>query len=144
MYVIANWPGSGGSKITLPHLQALYDAGWAIGNHTVDHTVLTSVDQATALSKIQQGYDWLIGHGFTRAARHFAYPTNDTNATARAALAQAGVLTARVGNPRGHQLPTDDALQLSSYAFDDLTQQSVPGLARQDRPRAWRAVTRSS
>ena len=133
MYLIADWPDGGGSKITFPHLQALYDAGWAIGNHTVDHTVLTDVDQEEATQKIVDGYQWLMDHGFTRAARHFAYPLNYTNAGARAALAQAGVLTARIGNPRGHQSPMDDALQLSSYAFDDKVPSVPDWRARIDR-----------
>ena len=119
IYVIPSRVGSGGSYITLPHLQALYEAGWAVGNHTWDHTDLTSVDQATAAAKIQQGYDWLVAHGFTRAARHLAYPFNETSDSALAAAAQCGVLSARISGKTDQQLPADEALRLSAFEVED-------------------------
>jgi hypothetical protein len=121
LYVRTRWVGSGGSKITLEHLQALYDAGWAIGNHTVDHVDLTTLDKATAQTQIQGGYDWLVSQGFTRTARHFAYPFNATNDTVVAAARDAGMITARGAGNRSQQLPLDDAMRLASFGFDDGT-----------------------
>lgn len=119
LYVRTRWVDSGGSKITLAHLQELYDAGWALGNHTMDHVNLTTIDQATAKEQIQGGYDWLVGHGFTRAARHLAYPLNGTNDAVVAAAREAGMLSARGAGNRNQQLPVDDAMRLTSFGFDD-------------------------
>jgi peptidoglycan/xylan/chitin deacetylase (PgdA/CDA1 family) len=119
LYVRTRWVDSGGSKITLPHLQALYDAGWAIGNHTIDHIDLTTLDKATAQAQIQGGYDWLVSNGFTRTAHHFAYPFNATNDTVVAAAIDAGMITARGAGNRNQQLPVDDAMRLASFGFDD-------------------------
>ncbi len=86
MYLTPNFVGRT-SYLTVPHLQTMYNAGWAIGNHTIDHTDLSTVDQATARTKIQAGYDWLIAQGFTRGARHLAYPFNHFSDSAFAAAA---------------------------------------------------------
>jgi peptidoglycan/xylan/chitin deacetylase (PgdA/CDA1 family) len=115
MYLRTDSVGTGGRYITLPHLQALYDAGWALGNHTSDHTDLTTVDQATAAAKISAGTSWLLSHGFPRAAYHLAYPYDFTNATARAAAAQSGILSATRAGSVNQQLPVDDPLYLNSF-----------------------------
>jgi peptidoglycan/xylan/chitin deacetylase (PgdA/CDA1 family) len=119
MYAIGNWPGTGGSKITLPHLHELYDAGWAIGNHTIDHSDLAGLSQAAAADKIAQGRDWLLGQGFTRSANFLAFPLNDTSQAAIAAAADAGVTAARQAGFRNEYLPLDEALELSAFPFDD-------------------------
>ena len=97
----------------LAHLQALYDAGWVIGNHTIDHTDLTTVSQAVATDKVLEGYEWLIEHGFTRGARHFAYPNFNFSDSAVAAVQDAGMLTARIDSERNQQLPLDDPFRLT-------------------------------
>ena len=119
MFVIGDWPGSGGTKITLEHLHALYDAGWTVGNHTIDHTDLGGRDQATAAAKIQQGHDWLIANGFGRTADFFAWPFNDTSQSAIAAAAASGVVAARQGGYHNEYMPIDEALQLAAFPFDD-------------------------
>ena len=100
-------------NITLPHLQALYDAGWVIGNHTIDHTDLTTVSQEVATQKVEEGYQWLEDHGFTRGARHFAYPNFSFSDSAVAAVQDAGMLTARIDSERNQQLPLDDPFRLT-------------------------------
>ena len=121
MYVIGSWPSDPqtGSKISLTHLHALYDAGWAIGNHTYDHTDLGQVTQAVAAQEIQAGHDWLVANGFTRAADFLAYPLNDTSPSAVAAAAQCGVKAARQSGYRNQFRPVDESLMLSSYEFDN-------------------------
>ena len=133
IYVITGRVGTGGSYITLPHLQALYDAGWAVGNHTSDHTNLTSVDRATAAAKVRGGFEWLTARGFTRAARHLAYPYNSTSDSAVAAVADAGMLSARRSGKRNQQLPMDDALRISAFEFDDSSSTVPTWRSRIDR-----------
>jgi peptidoglycan/xylan/chitin deacetylase (PgdA/CDA1 family) len=125
MYVRSDYPDTGGFKITTEHLQSLYDAGWALANHTVDHTQLQTVDQATAAAKIKAGYDWLVARGFTRAANHLAYPFNATSPEAMAAARDSGVATARGGNNRNVQMPVDEPLLLPSFGFDDTSSPTV-------------------
>jgi alpha-tubulin suppressor-like RCC1 family protein/peptidoglycan/xylan/chitin deacetylase (PgdA/CDA1 family) len=121
LYVRSDWPGGGGVRITLPHLEELYDAGWAIANHTVDHTDLSQVDQATAEAKIAAGRQWLIDHGFTRTADHLAYPFSATSDAALAAAEVQGALTARAGGSRNQHQPLDTPLMLTSFGFDEST-----------------------
>jgi peptidoglycan/xylan/chitin deacetylase (PgdA/CDA1 family) len=121
MFVIGSWPSNpqAGSKISLDHLHALYNAGWAIGNHTYNHVDLSTVDQATAASEIQLGRDWLDSNGFTRTADFLAYPFNDTSQSAIAAAAESGVVAARQEGSRNQYQPMDEALQLSAWAVPD-------------------------
>jgi hypothetical protein len=121
MYVTAAHVGAGGSNITLPHLQALYAGGWALGNHAYHHTDLTAVDQATAATEIGACTAWLIAHGFPRAAYHMAYPYNNSSAGARAAAAECGILTARRHGYRNQHMPVDEPLMLNSFGFEDAT-----------------------
>jgi len=119
VYLNTDKVGSGGGYISLAHVQGLYDAGWALGNHTTDHTDLTAVDQATAAAKLSACTSWLLSHGLSRGAYHMAFPYNRTSASARAAAAQAGIVTARINGNVNQQLPVDDLLALNSYSMDN-------------------------
>ena len=117
-------------RITNPHLGALYDAGWAIGNHTIDHTDLLNVDQATATAKVQQGYEWLLAHAYPRAARFFAYPYNHFSDSAVAAVKKAGVISARRGGARTQELPVDERYLLSSMTDTGVPDEWLPNIDR--------------
>ena len=121
MFVIGSWPSDPqtGSKISLTHLHELYDAGWAVGNHTYDHVDLGTVDQATAAAQIQHGRDWLISNGFTRSANFLAFPFNDTSQAAVAAAQESGVIAARQEGSRNQYLPMDEPFLLSAFAVPD-------------------------
>ena len=118
VYLTSSFVG-GATTLSLAHLRDLYAAGWALGNHSVDHTDLSSVDQATAAEQIRGCTDWLIAHGFPRAAYHMAYPYNNSSASARAAATQCGILSARRHGFRNQQVPVDDALMLNSFGVED-------------------------
>ena len=80
MFVIGNWPGTqppGGTKITLEHLTELYNAGWAVGNHTYDHVDLAGLTQHDAALEIQAGRDWLHNNGL-HADRRTTWPSRTT------------------------------------------------------------------
>ena len=128
-YVVGNKVGLGG-RINNAHLRTLYDAGWAIGNHTIDHTDLRAVDEATATAKVREGYEWLLAHAYPRAARYFAYPRNRFSDSAVAALQKAGVICARRGGARAQELPVDERYLLNSYTDAGVTE---PWLSRIDR-----------
>lgn len=71
-------------------LQELYDAGWDIGNHTLQHKNLTEEDDATVITQVASGRDALVTSArlWTRSADMFVYPFNAYNATTQAIVAQ--------------------------------------------------------
>jgi peptidoglycan/xylan/chitin deacetylase (PgdA/CDA1 family) len=107
-----NPPSIGTSTyMTLANLTTLYNAGWAIGNHTYNHISLTSLGtQAEMEAEINNCTNWLIANGYPRATYHFAYPLSTYNSTALAALSACGMHTGRIGitghisTPGGNQM----------------------------------------
>jgi peptidoglycan/xylan/chitin deacetylase (PgdA/CDA1 family) len=77
-----------------------------LGNHTYDHTNLTSLTTIEDVKeKLQQCTDWLDGHGYTRASKHVAYPYTDYNDLVLTAMNDLGMETGRIGGGRYHLLP---------------------------------------
>lgn len=60
--------------VTLAQLQEIYDYGWDLVNHTMNHVNLKNVDSATIRSEIADGEQWLNSNGFTRASNIVFYP----------------------------------------------------------------------
>ena len=83
------------SYITNTQLLEMDAAGWAIGNHSRNHTYLTTLSQADATIEILAGKTDLDGWGLTRNSNHLAYPGCFYNDTVIAAAIAAGTLTAR-------------------------------------------------
>lgn len=68
------------STLTEKQLQELKANDWLIGSHTTDHTNLTELtDPAEIESKVRDAKQWLVEHGFTEGANHFAYPYDAVN-----------------------------------------------------------------
>lgn len=84
------------NRMTLANLRTLRTNGWSLGNHTYNHTNLTTLaTQAEMEDEIQLGEDFLVSNGLTGAHKHFAYPNGGYNDTALAALNALGYQTAR-------------------------------------------------
>jgi len=81
--------------VTTAELLEMDAAGWSIGNHTTDHTLLTTVDIPTATAKIADAKTVLDGMGLTRASMHLSYPSGGQNADVHTAAIAAGILTGR-------------------------------------------------
>lgn len=82
--------------MTTAQLQEVYADGWDIGNHTYNHTNLTTLStQQEMEDEIALAQEWMIGKGFIRGANHFAYPNGGRDETAIAATQARGMLTAR-------------------------------------------------
>jgi hypothetical protein len=60
-------------------------------------------------AEINGNLSFLLAHGWTRGARHYAYPGGQYNNTSLQALAQLGMLTAR----------TDDIARIQANAIDE-------------------------
>ena len=85
----------GGGFVTSANLVSMDSSGWAIANHTRNHTNLTTLSQADATTEINAGKADLNGWGLTKNYNHLAYPGCFYNNTVIAAAVDAGVLTAR-------------------------------------------------
>lgn len=93
-YVVSDWVGTSG-KMTLANLQELYANGHAIANHTSDHSDLTTLTEANQEAVILAGQNYLLTNGFSRSAKHLAYPYGRSNANTVIAKTSAGILTSR-------------------------------------------------
>lgn len=82
--------------MTEANLATLYNAGWDIGNHTYNHTNLTTLGtQAEMEEEISLNTAYLNSLGFTRSSLHFAYPNGAYNDTVLLAVAAQNIKTAR-------------------------------------------------
>lgn len=88
-YVITSQEYDETELMTTEELTTLYNAGWDICGHTHTHTDLApGVDPATIEYECQTSLNWLLANGFTRSARHMAYPHNQHDETARQIVAK--------------------------------------------------------
>ena len=107
VYINSDRIGASG-YMTVDNLTTLYNAGWALSNHTSDHSDLSLLTQAEAEAKIADCTNWLIAHGFPRAAKHFAYPLGHYNSSTLAAVDATGMLTARTSWTGSYSTPVGD------------------------------------
>jgi len=105
----------------------LYGMGHGISNHGT-HTRLTTVTGAAMIAAIEPTMNSLLGYGYAKSARHFAYPFGEYNAEALAALV-ANHYTARMTSSpfcQGHFRPNGYAeYLLGAYGISS----PVPTLA---------------
>lgn len=114
IYTISNAVGTDG-YITLTQMQEMEAAGWTMANHTADHVYLTEKpDLAAVMASIGGCRDWLELNGFTRGARHIAYPAGFYNSTVFEAMAQLDMKTGRAANYNRTNIPTDNYYELNA------------------------------
>lgn len=78
-YVSPDMIGTPG-KLNEDQLHELKEAGWLIGSHSMNHTNLSKLDSAADIEEnVKRAKRWLEERGFTRGARHFAYPYDATS-----------------------------------------------------------------
>jgi len=85
LYINKDRVGSA-KNCTLSQLHELYDAGWAIANHGATHVDFTTLTAEQAYDNVLECQEYLLNNGFTRAARHFAYPVMAYNDISDAAI----------------------------------------------------------
>jgi len=106
------------NRMTTAELTTAYNAGWAISNHTTDHTSLSTLSTAAEIiSKIQPMTDWLIAHGFTRSAQHLAFPSGEYNDLVLDTCAGLGLKTVRSTTHEYNRAPFYDGF-LSEKPLD--------------------------
>jgi peptidoglycan/xylan/chitin deacetylase (PgdA/CDA1 family) len=84
------------SGALLTQSQAMYASGWDMGNHTKDHTNLTTLTEAQQETELSTAKTVLDAAGFTRASAHVAYPGGTFDANTTLAMAATGMLTGRL------------------------------------------------
>jgi peptidoglycan/xylan/chitin deacetylase (PgdA/CDA1 family) len=114
IYVVSDDVGSA-NHCSLAQLQEMYADGWAIANHTKDHTALATLSLAEQIAELSTCYDYLISHGMPRCARHVAYPTGSHNVDTLTAMALLGMTTGRTTNSGYHWMPPAHPYELKTY-----------------------------
>ncbi|MDQ3816315.1 MAG: polysaccharide deacetylase family protein [Acidobacteriota bacterium] len=118
-YIVKNYLNTTG-YMTTSQVQEMYDYGWDISNHTVDHTDLSTLDQSQGYSKLSDNQDYLFSQGWTRRAchRHVAFPFGGYNSGTLAALTSLNALTARplINRTQGNDLDNNQLLTYRTIA----------------------------
>lgn len=78
----------GGGMLTKANCDTLYNAGHDISNHSATHSVsgLIILTQPELAAEVDTPYNTYIDYGYTRSAKHFAYPYGNSNSTVVDAL----------------------------------------------------------
>lgn len=149
------WPGQPAGIRPRPtmgwsELQALIEAGWSLGSHTVSHPRLTRCDDATVARELSAAHDAIVAHT-GRAPVAFAYPYGDLDGRVmdhvqrhhRTALGtRLAPLDPAVDHPLA--LPRIDAWYLRGPLLTALgTPAFGPLLGLRRRAREWRAARRA-
>jgi peptidoglycan/xylan/chitin deacetylase (PgdA/CDA1 family) len=105
-YAISGYIGVNSGYMTVPQLQAIYNAGNEIGGHTVLHPNLTQVSTDEATREICDSRDTLLNWGFP--VTDFAYPYSAYNSATEGIVKQCGyhlALRLRERMPAGRDDP---------------------------------------
>jgi peptidoglycan/xylan/chitin deacetylase (PgdA/CDA1 family) len=92
--VISNEVGSTG-KMTKAQLQEVYDKGWDLMVHTVNHPDLSTLAKEVQRTEIKGCRQWLIDNGFSRGANTVVYPYGGYNDNTVAVMQEEGITWAR-------------------------------------------------
>lgn len=105
-------------NVTTAQLTDAYSKGWAISNHTANHTDLSLMaTQADMENEIKPCTDWLLGLGFDRSAYYMSIPFGKWNKTVLSAIEKVGMKATRSSIVGGQQTPVNDKRLLRCTAF---------------------------
>lgn len=106
-YVISDLVGTAGHPSWL-QLYGMYNDGWTIGNHTKDHTNLTTLTEAQQEAELSDCNAALVANGIVTRQKHVAYPGGNHNADTFTAMTAQGMLTGRTVHviTQGEKSPT--------------------------------------
>ncbi|AJY71081.1 hypothetical protein RW64_16680 [Geobacter sulfurreducens] len=130
-FIVTDFVGRN-TNLSLAEMTEMYASGWDFANHTKSHKDLTLLDTPHMVEEIVSAKQWLLAHGFTRAADYFAFPYGRFGGTSDA-LRHAGVVAARTtinslvetasGRPDRLRIPV--ALGLSPSVTCDMARSTV-------------------
>lgn len=128
VYAIGSEIGTAGN-LTAAQLLEMNAAGMAIGNHTRDHTNLTTLPEADQEAQLSGGKADLDALGLTRASSHIAYPNGASNADTITAMRNTRMTTGRIVDPAAqicpavvdlYQMPTTSGTIVTATTLADL------------------------
>ncbi len=93
-YIIGNVIGTT-NYMSTSDIDALYNIGWTIGNHTLNHTDFTNLTIEQIETAILDGQNWLINNGYQKTSKHLAYPFGYNTPNALTAANNLGIKTGR-------------------------------------------------
>lgn len=103
--------------MTPTQLTALYNAGWDISNHTVNHVDdVTTLTRAQKISEYQDNITWLNSLGFTRSSPHACYPMGIYDNELLSILPTIGVKSGRTTVHGIQPEPVEDIYRLKTVA----------------------------
>jgi peptidoglycan/xylan/chitin deacetylase (PgdA/CDA1 family) len=89
--VVTNNIGTGGC-MTAAQLIEMDSKGWAICNHTNDHTNLTTLTEANQETRLTGGMNGLNAIGLTRCSKYVGFPNAASNDNTLVAMTNTGML----------------------------------------------------
>jgi hypothetical protein len=102
---------------TKAQLTEMYNAGWAISNHSMTHTAFSAKTQEEIEAELSGCTAWLNANGFTRASSHVAYPSGMHDVDTLAAMTASGMLTGRTTVAGAQPTPGGDIRLLTCHIF---------------------------
>jgi peptidoglycan/xylan/chitin deacetylase (PgdA/CDA1 family) len=87
--------------VSWENVTALYNIGWDISSHLVDHVNLLTLDNESLNKQLKNSRDTLISRGYARGANILAYPFGGYNESVANAAKSNGYVMARTIEPGG-------------------------------------------
>lgn len=78
-------------RLSTTQLDALKAAKWSFHNHSVHHTILTSVSVAAAQAEVLEAETWLDDHGYSYGHRTICYPGGSNSVALTAGMTAIGM-----------------------------------------------------
>lgn len=109
------------SYMTTAMLQDLFDAGWDICNHTVNHINMSTYTEEEAYAELLGCRDWIRANGWDRrnSASHVAYPQGGYNQAVLDAMESLGMITGRtvINRCQSHKIDNRYLLTRQSHGY---------------------------
>jgi peptidoglycan/xylan/chitin deacetylase (PgdA/CDA1 family) len=107
--------------MTTAMLQELFDNGWDICNHTVNHINMSSYTEEQAYEELVGCRDWIRENGWDRnnSASHVAYPNGGYGDGVLAAMESLGMITGRtiINRCQSHEIDHRYLLTRQSHGY---------------------------
>jgi peptidoglycan/xylan/chitin deacetylase (PgdA/CDA1 family) len=120
--------------MNVSQLKVLYNAGWDLGSHTVDHPDLTTLSTSAMNAELSTSQQWLKDNGFPRGSQYLAYPYGAYNAAVISAVKANGYLAARTVDAAGSPYPKYTLTDPNRFNMATVLVGGVPGYGNPATP----------
>lgn len=116
---------SDNALLTQDQLDDLYQNGWQIGSHTVNHLILTTIiDACTVNHEIGSSHNWIKEH-FQLENIPFCFPNGSSNTNLRNQISKIGYFCSFSGS-KGHVTLKSDIFNLERISIHNDVSNSTP------------------